>query len=33
MKDILTKKEALEFLGINKKFFENYYKNSGEIKA
>jgi len=30
---ILTKQEAINFLGINQKYFENYYKNSGEIKA
>jgi hypothetical protein len=31
--EILNSGEALEYLGISKKEFENYYKNSGEIKA
>lgn len=30
---ILSSKEALEYLGINKKNFENYYKNSNEIPS
>lgn len=28
----LTKKEALEFLGLDKKVFDNYVKNAGEIR-
>jgi hypothetical protein len=31
--EILSSKEALKYLGIEKKEFENYFKNSKEIKA
>jgi hypothetical protein len=27
----LTRKEAIEFLGIEEKHFDNYHKSSGEI--
>lgn len=33
MEDILTKKEAIEFLGIDEKIFDNYFKNAGEFNA
>ncbi len=33
MTEELNKKEAIEFLGIPPKHFENYLKNSGEIKG
>jgi len=31
--DLMNSKEALEYLNIDKKAFENYFKKSGEIKA
>ena len=31
--DILSKKEAIEYLGIENKEFENYFKSGGEIKG
>ena len=31
MIDILTKKEAIEFLGLDDKTFDNYFKNAGEF--
>lgn len=31
MTDILTKKEAVEFLGLDEKTFTNYFKNAGEF--
>lgn len=33
MAEVLLKKEAIEYLGINEKEFENYFKSSGEIKG
>lgn len=33
MTEILTKKEAIEFLKIDKKTFENFHKNANEFKA
>ena len=33
MPDILTKKEAIKFLGIDEKIFDNYFKNAGEFSA
>ena len=33
MPSILTKKQAVEFLGIDEKIFDNYFKNAGEFKA
>lgn len=31
MEDILTKKEAIEFLKLDDKIFDNYFKNAGEF--
>lgn len=31
--EVFNLRETLEYLGIKKKDFENYYKNSKEIKA
>jgi hypothetical protein len=33
MSDILKKKEAIEFLGLDEKTFENYFKNAGEFSC
>ena len=33
MEEILSKKEAVNFLGIPEKYFDNYFKNSNEIKG
>ncbi|MBS3089174.1 helix-turn-helix domain-containing protein [Candidatus Pacearchaeota archaeon] len=33
MPETLSSKEAIEYLGIEKKEFENYFKSSGEIKG
>jgi len=33
MPDILTKKEAIKFLGLDEKLFDNYFKNADEFLA
>lgn len=33
MPDMLTKREAVEFLGIDKKIFENFFQNAGEFNS
>ena len=33
MDKILTKKEAVQFLGLDEKTFENYFQNAGEFKS
>jgi hypothetical protein len=33
MSEILTKKQAIEFLNIDDKTFDNYFKNAGEFKS
>ncbi|MBP9732584.1 MAG: hypothetical protein KBD29_03960 [Candidatus Magasanikbacteria bacterium] len=33
MSNILTKKQAVEYLGLDQKTFDNYFKNAGEFKC
>ena len=33
MNKVLTKKEAMEFLGIDEKMFNNYFRNAGEFNC
>lgn len=33
MDDILTKKEAIQFLGLDEKIFDNYFKSAGEFPS
>ena len=33
MPNILSRREAIEFLGLDEKTFDNYFKNAGEFNA